>query len=120
MSLPNIHHVQVAIPKDGEERARHFYGELLGFDELPKPANLQKMGGVWFRTGNLELHLGIDPEFRPARKAHVAFQVSALPRLRARLSEAGYSTKDGEPLPGYARFYVDDPFGNRTELLEPE
>ena len=119
MGRPAIHHVQIAIPAGGEERARRFYADLLGFEEIPKPANLRGRGGVWFRTGNLDLHLGIAPAFRPATKAHVAFQVAGLDRLRAALSAAGHVPVDDEPLPGFWRCYVDDPFGNRTELLEP-
>ncbi len=115
-----IHHVQVAIPAGGEERARAFYGELLGFREVPKPANLQaRGGGVWFAAGALQLHLGVDKAFRPAEKAHVAYQVSGLRALRNRLTATGYEPVDDEPLAGYDRFYVNDPFGNRLELLEP-
>jgi catechol 2,3-dioxygenase-like lactoylglutathione lyase family enzyme len=120
MTRPSIHHVQVAIPAGGEAEGRHFYGSLLGFVELPKPANLQGRGGVWFATGNLQLHLGVDPAFRPAEKAHVAFQVPGLAALRARLLAAGCAVVDDEPLDGYQRFYVRDPFGNRMELLEPD
>jgi catechol 2,3-dioxygenase-like lactoylglutathione lyase family enzyme len=109
----------MAIPAGGEERARRFYGEVLGLAELPKPANLVRRGGVWFATGNLPLHLGVDPAFRPAEKAHVAFQVSGLVAVRQRLEAAGFPTVDDEPLAGYQRFYVSDPFGNRVELLEP-
>ena len=118
--MATIHHVQVAIPAGGEAAGRGFYGALLGFTELPKPANLQGRGGVWFATGNLQLHLGVDAAFRPAEKAHVAFQVRGLAALRARLVAAGYAVADDEPLDGYQRFYVHDPFGNRMELLEPE
>lgn len=120
MSSPRIHHVQVAIPPGGEERARRFYGTLLGLAEVPKPAALQARGGVWFATGNVQLHLGVDADFRPARKAHVALEVRDLQSLRAHLDEAGYRTGEDEPLPGYQRCYVADPFGNRTELLEPD
>lgn len=115
----SIHHVQVAIPADGETRAREFYGTLLGLEEIAKPPNLQQRGGVWFQTGNLQLHLGVDRSFHPAEKAHVALQVVDLPSLVQRLAAAGYSTTEDEPLPGFARCYVNDPFGNRTELLEP-
>ncbi len=118
MTMPTIHHVQVAIPAGGEEQGRRFYGELLGFAELPKPASLQARGGVWFATGNGQLHLGVDPAFRPAEKAHVGFQVTGLAALRERLAAAGCRTADDEPLAGYARFFVQDPFGNRLELLE--
>jgi catechol 2,3-dioxygenase-like lactoylglutathione lyase family enzyme len=116
---PRIHHVQVAIPAGGEDRARAFYGDLLGLREIAKPANLAKRGGCWFETGNLQLHLGVDAAFIPARKAHVAFAVDDLAAVRARLAAAGIATVEDEPLPGYGRFYVDDPFGNRVELLMP-
>ena len=120
MATPRIHHVQVAIPAGGEERARRFYGTILGCREVPKPANLQGRGGVWFDTGNLQLHLGVDHAFRAAGKAHVAFEVDGLDGLRDRLMAAGYALADDEPLAGYRRCYVADPFGNRMELLEPE
>ncbi len=119
MMLPAIHHVQVAIPAGGEDEARRFYGGLLGLAETAKPANLRGRGGVWFDTGSLQLHLGVDPDFRPAEKAHVALQVAGLAALRDRLAAAGYATTEDEPLPGFARCYVRDPFGNRVELLEP-
>ena len=114
-----IHHILVAMPQGREDDARRFYGELLGFPEIPKPENLLKRGGVWFQTGNLQLHLGVDKSFVPATKAHVAYQVEDLEILRERLVAAGIGITDDEPLPGYDRCYVDDPFGNRIELLEP-
>lgn len=116
--LPSIHHVQIAIPAGGEEAARAFYAEMLGLQEVEKPENLRGRGGVWFRTGNLQLHLGVDEGFHPARKAHIAFQVDDLSEYRRRLSEAGYEIVEDEPLEGFIRFYVADPFGNRIELLE--
>ncbi len=119
MTETAIHHVQMAIPAGGEERARRFYGEMLGLPELTKPAHLRRRGGVWFATGTLPLHLGVDPAFQPAAKAHVAFHISGLMTLRRKLEAAGYPTVDDAPLPGYQRFYVNDPFGNRVELLEP-
>jgi catechol 2,3-dioxygenase-like lactoylglutathione lyase family enzyme len=118
--LPGIHHVQIAIPANSEDIARKFYGELLEFREIAKPINLQQRGGVWFETRNMPLHLGVDKGFRPARKAHVAFFVDDIDRMRARVEEAGYHPIDDEPLVGYIRFYLNDPFGNRLELLEPE
>jgi catechol 2,3-dioxygenase-like lactoylglutathione lyase family enzyme len=114
-----IHHILVAMPQGGEDEARRFYGELLGFPEIPKPENLLKRGGVWFLTGNLQLHLGVDRSFVPATKAHVAYQVDDLEALRGRLVAAGLGITDDEPLPGYDRCYVEDPFGNRIELVEP-
>ncbi|HTP56339.1 MAG TPA: VOC family protein [Thermoplasmata archaeon] len=115
---PRIHHVQVAAPPGSEPAARAFYGELLGFVELPKPPHLARRGGVWFDLEHGQLHVGIDPEFRPARKGHPAFEVARLDELRARLTARGVRTWDDEPLPGFRRFYADDPFGNRVELLE--
>jgi catechol 2,3-dioxygenase-like lactoylglutathione lyase family enzyme len=118
-TAPTIDHVQIAIPAGGEEQARRFYGAFLGLKEIEKPANLQNRGGVWFRTGNVHLHLGVDPAFRPAERAHVAFRVTGLAATRRRLEAAGYIVAEDEPLPGFDRFYVKDPFGNRLELLEP-
>lgn len=115
---PLIHHVQIAIPRGGEEVARSFYGDILGLMEIPKPTNLQGRGGVWFETGNLQLHLGVDPDFHPARKAHIAFQITDLREIQEKLSVAGHNLVNGEPLEGYNRMYVTDPFGNRIELLE--
>ena len=116
---PSIHHVQVAIPAGGEDRARAFYGDLLGLAEIPKPENLRARGGVWYMAGALQLHLGVDRAFRPAEKAHVAFRVTGLDAYRERLATAGHQPVEDEPLVGYRRFYVTDPFGNRIELLEP-
>ncbi len=117
--MPGIHHVQIAIPPGGEDSARTFYGELLGLQEIAKPVNLQSRGGVWFATRNLQLHLGVERDFRPAQKAHVAFVVEDIAHLRTRVEAAGYQPLDDEPLEGYIRFYLSDPFGNRLEMLEP-
>lgn len=115
----SIHHVQVAIPAGGEDAARAFYGALLGFCEIPKPPILAKRGGVWFQTGNLQLHLGVDASFAPAKKAHIAYEVDDLPMIRLRLADADYVIIEDELLPGFDRFYVADPFGNRVEILAP-
>jgi len=113
----SIHHVLVAIPADGEDQARRFFGAILGLEEIEKPENLRARGGVWFQTGNLQLHLGIDPSFTPATKAHVALEFAGLDQLRERLSNAGVTIVEDEPLPGFERFYILDPFGNRIECL---
>ena len=118
-SVLTLHHVQLAMPPGGEERARAFYGGVLGLEELPKPPHLAVRGGCWFRLGDRELHLGVEPDFRPARKAHPAFLVAGLAALRRRLEAAGVAVWEDEPLPGYVRCYAADPFGNRLELLEP-
>lgn len=114
-----IDHVQLAMPVGQEGLARAFYGGLLGLAEVPKPANLAPRGGVWFEGGALRLHLGVDPDFRPARKAHPAFLVASLADLVRHLQRAGVTVVADEPLEGYTRVYVSDPFGNRIELLEP-
>ncbi len=113
-----IDHVQLAMPAGGEAAARGFYGDVLGLPETPKPPHLAKRGGCWFESEALKIHLGVEADFRPARKAHPGLLVSELDALKARLAQAGYALKDDEPLEGYDRVYVDDPFGNRIELLE--
>ncbi len=120
MGIVGLDHVQLAMPKGEEESARAFYAGVLGLTEQPKPENLAKRGGVWFGDGDLKIHLGVEADFRPARKAHPAFRVENLAELRARCEAAGFATVDDEPLPGYDRFYVTDPFGNRIECLEPK
>jgi catechol 2,3-dioxygenase-like lactoylglutathione lyase family enzyme len=99
--------------------AREFYAGVLGLTEVPKPANLAKRGGVWFEGGTLRLHLGVEADFRPAKKAHPALLVRHLDVLAAHLQQAGIAVATDEPLKGYHRIYVSDPFGNRLELLEP-
>jgi catechol 2,3-dioxygenase-like lactoylglutathione lyase family enzyme len=119
MRIESLDHVQLAMPAGGESAARAFYEGLLGIPERTKPANLAPRGGCWFERGALKVHLGVDPDFRPARKAHLAFLVTDLPGLVAALRAAGHVPRDDEPLAGHRRVYVDDPFGNRLELLEP-
>ncbi|HEY0799756.1 MAG TPA: VOC family protein [Steroidobacteraceae bacterium] len=119
MRLTRIDHVQLAMPAGGEELARAFYEGVLGVKEVPKPANLAKRGGCWFEREDLKIHLGVDADFRPARKAHLALLVADLPVLQEKLRGLGYALKEDEPLEGYHRIYVDDPFGNRIELMEP-
>ena len=114
-----IEHVQLAMPAGGEEAARAFYFGLLGLPEVPKPAHLAARGGCWFEDADLKLHLGVDADFRPARKAHPALLIDDLAGLLGRLRAAGVPVVDDEPLEGFARAYVDDPFGNRIELMEP-
>ena len=119
MPITGIDHVQLAMPPGMEQAARAFYEGLLGIPEVPKPANLAKRGGAWFERGALRIHLGVEAEFRPARKAHPALLVSDLPGVVAHLKANGVEVVDGEALAGYARVYVADPFGNRIELMEP-
>jgi catechol 2,3-dioxygenase-like lactoylglutathione lyase family enzyme len=118
MKISRIEHVQLAMPAGGENLARAFYGQLLGIPEVPKPPNLAKRGGCWFERGDLKIHLGVDNEFRAAHKAHLALLVEDLPALAVELKNSGAIVRDNEPLEGYHRIYVDDPFGNRIELME--
>ena len=115
-----LHHVQLAMPPGGEGSARRFYGELLGLPEVPKPPVLALRGGCWFERGELRVHLGIEEDFRPARKAHPALVVSGLAGLVAHLRRCGCDVREApaDELPGVARAFVDDPFGNRVELIE--
>jgi catechol 2,3-dioxygenase-like lactoylglutathione lyase family enzyme len=119
MGVIGLDHVQLAMPAGREEDARRFYSDLLGLPERPKPAHLVARGGAWFEDGATKVHLGVDPDFRPARKAHPGLLVSELGDLVARLREAGHPVVEGELLEGYDHVYVEDPFGNRIELLEP-
>jgi catechol 2,3-dioxygenase-like lactoylglutathione lyase family enzyme len=119
MTILSIDHVQIAMPAGEEDKARVFYIEQLGFTEIPKPPDLAKRGGAWFRAGNVQIHLGVEADFRPARKAHPAFIVDDLDLLITRVQHAGYETDISQPpLVGYKRAYVFDPFGNRIELME--
>ena len=119
MGVVRIDHVQLAMPAGQEDDARAFYTGLLGIAETPKPPNLAARGGCWFEDGNLKIHLGVEGDFRAARKAHPALIVDGLRDLVSRLDAAGVNVRDDEPLDGYDRVYVDDPFGNRIELMEP-
>jgi catechol 2,3-dioxygenase-like lactoylglutathione lyase family enzyme len=120
MELLGFHHVQVAMPAGREDEARAFYGELLGLTEADKPEELRARGGCWFRSadGAVEVHLGVEDDFRPARKGHPAFLVDDLDGLRARLAGAGAEAVDDTQLEGHRRCYAFDPFGNRLEFLE--
>jgi catechol 2,3-dioxygenase-like lactoylglutathione lyase family enzyme len=117
MAVIGLDHVQLAIPEGGEDTARGFFAGLLGMTEVPKPANLSP-SGCWFTGGALNLHLGVDPAFRPALKAHPAFLVEDLPVLRERLTAVGCVIREDKPVDGYQRFFTEDPFGNRIELME--
>ncbi|QDP40392.1 VOC family protein [Radiobacillus deserti] len=113
-----LDHVQLAAPAGSEQAAIHFYHTILGLIELEKPEALKKNGGVWFQLGNQQLHIGIEDSFQPAKKAHPAFYVQQLEELRSHLSEHNIPFQNDDRLPGYDRFYVEDPFGNRLEFLE--
>jgi catechol 2,3-dioxygenase-like lactoylglutathione lyase family enzyme len=119
MKILSIDHIQIAMPAGEEEKAREFYINLLGFAEIPKPPELAKRGGAWFQSENVQLHLGVEVDFKPARKAHPAFLVNDLVSFLANVQNAGYEADTSQPpLDGYKRAHIFDPFGNRIELME--
>ncbi len=107
------------MPAGGEYEAIAFYESVLRLTHVPKPPHLAARGGCWFEDNDLKVHLGVDADFRPATKAHPAFVVVDLPALVADISLAGYRVVEDEPLEGFNRVFVYDPFGNRIELMEP-
>ena len=118
--IVRLDHVQLAMPRGLEAQAEAFYGGVLGLERVPKPPPLAARGGCWFRRGDVAEHLGVEEDFRPARKAHPAFVVDDLAALQAVCEEAGVEVRpnpDSEPGQGA---YVDDPFGNRIELIAAE
>jgi catechol 2,3-dioxygenase-like lactoylglutathione lyase family enzyme len=117
--IVGVHHVQIAVPAGSEPALREFYAGVLGMTEVAKPAELAARGGAWFRSGTAELHLGVEADFRPTGKAHPGLLVDDLDAIVARLAEAGRGVRPDDLLPGYRRCYVDDPCGNRLELLSP-
>lgn len=114
-----LHHAQLAMPRGEEEAARAFYAGALGMTEVEKPPVLAARGGAWFRAGGLELHLGVEEEFRPAGKAHPGVLVADLDEVVRRLGAAGQDVTWDADLPGFRRIYAHDPFGNRLEFLQP-
>ncbi len=109
--------MQIAGPAGCEPAARAFYGDLLGLRELERPEALRNHGGVWFACGAVQIHIGIDPDFRPARKAHAAFRVLEFDALKVRLRDAGYEIVEDAALPGVQRFFCLDCWGNRLEFI---
>ena len=114
-----LDHVQIAMPVGQEQTARAFYGGLLGLKELPKPSAQNQHGGVWFECGSLQLHLGVETGFRPAKKAHPAFIVDDLTQMLKKLAAAGFPTTDVEQVSRADRAFTEDDFGNRIELVQP-
>ena len=112
-----IDHVQLAMPAGEEDTARRFFVDLCGMTEVPKPTELAKRGGCWFRSGTVEVHLGVEQEFRPARKAHPALVCENYAALIAKLQAAKVSVKEDFEIPGIRRSHILDPFGNRIELI---
>lgn len=115
--LQAIDHVQVAIPRGGEDAARGFYRDMLGLHERPKPAVMAARGGCWFESETVKVHVGVEEPFSPARKAHIAFQVADVSALAARAQAAGLEVVEDTELEGVKRVFIHDPFGNRLEFL---
>jgi catechol 2,3-dioxygenase-like lactoylglutathione lyase family enzyme len=112
--IEGIDHVQVAAPAGCEDAARAFYGGLLGLAEIPKPETMLASGGVWFACGAQELHIGVEKDFAPARKAHPGFVTADIDALAARLGAVEWDDR----MPGVRRLYATDPFGNRLEIRQ--
>jgi catechol 2,3-dioxygenase-like lactoylglutathione lyase family enzyme len=114
-----LHHMQLAMPVGGEPAAREFFVDVLGMREIPKPRVLAARGGAWFISGGLELHLGVEDGFRPAKKGHPAILVEDIEEIVRRITSAGQPVTWDSEFPGFRRFYATDPFGNRLEFLQP-
>jgi catechol 2,3-dioxygenase-like lactoylglutathione lyase family enzyme len=117
-SVTQIHHIQIAAPEGCESAARDFYGSILGMKEIEKPTKLRARGGCWFQCGSQQVHIGVERNFNPARKAHPAFAVFRLDELREILTGRGTTIVDDDDLAGVRRFYAEDPWGNRLEFVE--
>lgn len=118
MWILGLDHIQLAMPPGSEDLARQFYGGVLGCEEIAKPPNLAARGGCWFKCGELQVHLGVEQHFVPARKAHPGFIVADIAGLMETLRAAGVGIVDDEPLMGWYRIYASDPFGNRLEFMQ--
>jgi catechol 2,3-dioxygenase-like lactoylglutathione lyase family enzyme len=117
--IEGIDHVQLAMPEgaEAEAKAEEFFAGLLGLPRVPKPPELAARGGCWFESASAKVHLGVEADFRPAKKAHPALVVSDLDALCQTLEQAGCPVRRVEDVPGQPQWYVDDPFGNRIEFL---
>jgi catechol 2,3-dioxygenase-like lactoylglutathione lyase family enzyme len=118
MRVRRLDHILLAMPAGRESEARNFYQGILGIPEATKPSDLAARGGCWFEDGELKVHLGVEKDFAPTRKAHPAFLVEDLAALTSTLKQAGIAISHDQPLEGYDRIFVHDPFGNRIELME--
>jgi catechol 2,3-dioxygenase-like lactoylglutathione lyase family enzyme len=118
MPILSLDHVQLAIPAGGEERARSFYTGILGLTEVAKPASMAGRSSIWFAAGPVNLHVGVEEDFHPAKHAHPALVVDSLDRIVAACEHAGLPTRPDTSFNNFRRVHVFDPFGNRLELME--
>ena len=118
MPVLSLDHVQLAIPTGGEERAREFYAGILGLTEVAKPAAMSGRNSIWFVAGPVNLHLGVEPDFHPAKRAHPALVVDGLDDIVAACERVGLPTKPDTSFNNFRRVHIFDPFGNRLELME--
>jgi catechol 2,3-dioxygenase-like lactoylglutathione lyase family enzyme len=118
MAMLGIDHVQLAIPPGGEEPCRRFYVGVLGMTEIPKPLVLAARGGLWLQDGGVKIHLGVEADFRPARKAHPAITVADLEGVASKLAASGHEPAWDDTIPEIRRFFIFDPHGNRIEFME--
>lgn len=118
MRILGIEHVQIAIPVGSQDPARAFYGGILGFSEIQKPASMAERKSIWFVAGTVNLHLGIEADFHPAKRAHPAFIVEGLDEILAACEAASITVKPDVSFDGFRRVHLFDPFGNRLELME--
>jgi catechol 2,3-dioxygenase-like lactoylglutathione lyase family enzyme len=118
MKVLGLHHVQLGMPEGEKAKSSAFDEMLLGIPQVPKSSHLKGRGGCWFESDTVRIHLGVERDFKPAKKAHPALLIEDLASAKRRLVDAGVEVTEDQPLPGYERFYASDPFGNRFELLE--
>lgn len=119
MTIIGLHHAQITIPQGSEEEARQFYCQLLGLPEIEKPESLRGRGGFWLQVGDRQVHIGTeDGVDRHATKAHLAYEVTGVEEWKTRFQQRGIQILDGVPIPGYTRFEIRDPFGNRMEFIQ--
>ena len=120
MQIVRLHHAQITIPAGEESKAKKFYCDLLGLEEIPKPESLRSRGGFWLQLADQQVHIGVEDKVpNSLTKAHIAYQVDNLDELRRTLTSAGYKILPGEPVPGFDRFETRDPFENRLEFIQP-
>lgn len=117
--IKGLHHVQITIPKETEEKAKNFYCDILGLQEIEKPESLKGRGGFWLKVGDKDVHIGTEDDFdRLKTKAHIAYEVEDISYWKNRLTKENIQILDGVPIPNFERFEFRDPFGNRVEMIQ--